>query len=725
MSKQQQWYQGQLRILQTVLREPDVVGYSATSVVNYMKEIHANCLVINGGGIVDFFRHDLANANPNPFMTNEDILRDLMQECRKAGIRVIVRVDFRGVDKRIYDLNPDWFSQDENGQPIYWANSAESPNPLYTACYLSYYRNGHAFRFSEYLLKTYDVDGIWENSPFQLGACYCRACQVKYTQDKGKPIPRGGHFHDSHYDEYREWKAAQLNQHLHDFRKSVKAFGEDKIYCAEIFGLFYNQYASTSSDLYQVKDDFDFLVTPLFSGNHQPLSAPSTLVKFLHGLEPNKVPIMLFGHLGSNNELRYVSSPAAETRIWMWQAASAGGSMWNCSFNGHHPGATFDRRNALLCQDVYAYMEKHEDKLHRQAPDADVVIYYSRTSNNKFGNGDRNKDAYITHIIGMEQVLLSMNLQYRFLLDTQLSEEELSRVKVLAIPNGACLSDREIDLIKQYVQQGGRVIATKETSLYDETGAQREDFGLAEVFGCTYTGVTKDASHYGYQYIRNHNHPVTSGLEQTELLANWGANILVRAKEGSGVETPITFVPQIFPQSPERAWPKTFETDFITCAVNQYGKGAVVFFPYGIDKQVWSHGHEDFRILLGNAFNYMLDGKKKVTSNAPDGVHITLNRVEGQAGQWLLHLINTVSPPGRPVRQIVPLQELVVELELEGTKLVQAETLYGVKAEVALAGNASSDGNGQVEASENSQTVRLTVKLDRLEEYSSVYIQLA
>lgn len=714
MSEQQQWYKRQLRILQTVLREPDVVGYDAKSVADYMKAIHANCLVINGGGIVDFFRHDLANANPNPFMTNEDILRDLMEVCRKEGIRVIVRVDFRGVDKRIYDLNPDWFSQDEEGQPIYWANSKESPYPLYTPCYLSYYRNGHAFQFAEHLMKTYDVDGIWENSPFQLGACYCRTCRQQYEQDTGKPIPRGGQFQDSQYDEYREWKALQLNKHLHDFRKTVKTFGEDKIYCAEIFGLFYNQFASTSSDLYQVKDDFDFLVTPLFTGNHQPLSAPSTLVKFLHGLEPDKVPIMLFGHLGSNNELRYVASPAAETRIWMWQAVSAGGSLWNCIFNGHHPGATFDRRNAQLCKDVYTYMEKHEDKLHGQNADADVVIYYSRSSNNKFGNGDRSKDAYITHIIGMEQALISMNLQYRFLLDTQLSAEELSGVRVLVIPNGACLSVREINLIKQYVQQGGKVIATNETSLYDETGRQREDFGLAEVFGCTYTGVKKDASHYGYQYIRDHGHALTKGLEQTELLANWGENLLVRVQPNSGVESPITFVPQIFPQSPERAWPKTFETDFPTCIVNRYGQGEAIYFPYGVDKQVWSHGHDDFRILLGNAFGYMLNGRQKVVSNAPDGVHITLNRVAGEERQWLLHLINTVSPSGRPVRQVVPLQELVVELELEGSELLETETLYGAKADVAV-----------IEKAKSSQTIRLHVKLDRLEEYSSVYIQLA
>jgi hypothetical protein len=51
---QQFWYQQPLRILQTVLREPDVINYDAASVVEYMKQSHCNVLVVNAGGIIDF-----------------------------------------------------------------------------------------------------------------------------------------------------------------------------------------------------------------------------------------------------------------------------------------------------------------------------------------------------------------------------------------------------------------------------------------------------------------------------------------------------------------------------------------------------------------------------------------------------------------------------------------------------------------------------------------------
>jgi hypothetical protein len=47
----------------------------------------------------------------------------------------------------------------------------------------------------------------------------------------------------------------------------------------------------------------------------------------------------------------------------------------------------------------------------------------------------------------------------------------------------ACLSSQQADVIRQYVRQGGALLATQETSLFDETGKARGDFALADLFG--------------------------------------------------------------------------------------------------------------------------------------------------------------------------------------------------------------------------------------------------
>lgn len=87
------WYQKQLRMVQTVLRETDIVNYNAKAVVEYLEKSNANCIIINAGGIVDFFHSGLDGANLNPFMTNEDILGDLVREAHAKEIKVICRID--------------------------------------------------------------------------------------------------------------------------------------------------------------------------------------------------------------------------------------------------------------------------------------------------------------------------------------------------------------------------------------------------------------------------------------------------------------------------------------------------------------------------------------------------------------------------------------------------------------------------------------------------------
>ncbi len=71
------------------------------------------------------------------------------------------------------------------------------------------------------------------------------------------------------------------------------------------------------------------------------------------------------------------------------------------------------------------------------------------------------------------------------------SLEKIKNLKLLIIPNGALMPDEHVDIIKQYVSMGGGLIASYETSLYDEKGLKRKDFLLADLFGAHYCGTEK------------------------------------------------------------------------------------------------------------------------------------------------------------------------------------------------------------------------------------------
>ncbi len=780
------WYQKQLRILETVLREPDVIGYDAQAVVAYMEQIRANCLVVNGGGVVDFFRHYLPTANPNPFMTDEDILRDVCAACHARGIKVMARVDFRGVDRKIYELHPDWFAADADGKPILWPDEA-TPEPLYVACHNSSYANELAVQFINALFEKYDLDGIYEEALSCPAVCHCRRCTTRYRAETGQDLPRSFEMENRDLGsypetEYERWERSCAEERQQNLRAAVKKHGVDKAYAAEPhdsvssataldFVVETYRRASLESlaepvagrvagrllvlrDISEEKsmERFrDVITQMLIHDLRSPLGSVITSLRYIQDrmaendyqrldrvleiainssenqmrmieslleiakLETGRVPVnMSSGALlkfttarvgekssvlkfGTNeaswDTQSYVAAPPAETRAVLWQAISGGGSLWNRSFGGQHPGEAHGKRNALLCQDAFTYMAQHEEKLIGQVPVAEAEVFRLH---------------YPTRYDRLMEVLLDEHIQYAVRSLADLTPDGLKHTRLMLLPGAVSLSDAQCETIRQFVREGGRLLATGRTSLFDEYGQKRQDFGLRDVFGCTFTGLIKEA---GYQRIQS-DHVVTRNLEDTELLAGPNDHLLVRLLPESEAVAPIMFVPRIESHIPERAWLRTLKTDYPSVVVNNYGKGKCVYFAYPIDG-FWLHSdHPDFSALLANALHFLLGPERRVTTNAPLSVQVTLNRLADRPNCYVLHAVNLTSAPRRPIRQVVPVSDLDFFPVLDGRSIKAFQVLYGDE-KIEMAGEEKLIDN----------QVLLRVRVPRLEEYMAVWIE--
>ena len=150
-----------------------------------------------------------------------------------------------------------------------------------------------------------------------------------------------------------------------------------------------------------------------------------------------------------------------------------------------------------------------------------------------------------------------------------------SHLKLLLLPNAALMSDAQIDIVRAYVAQGGGLIASYETSLFDEQGRRRADFGLADVFGVSSTGLRKDTGNDCYQKIQAPDHPLLSGMgaDHTRLLINGGTTHLSKPLNLPGYTTVCTYVPLIFNQPPEKAWIADMETSYPTIVAGEFGAG--------------------------------------------------------------------------------------------------------------------------------------------------------
>lgn len=158
------------------------------------------------------------------------------------------------------------------------------------------------------------------------------------------------------------------------------------------------------------------------------------------------------------------------------------------AFNGatHHIMAalfTHEHVKADIISHYYAWLQKHERFYVGTKPVADTALHVSTpTINWYYPNAVTQGAADLPqNLPGMAQALVELHVPFNVVLDEDLTANHGYRVLVL--PNSACMTARDVEGIRRFVAGGGGLVATGETSLYDERFRIRGDFALSDVFG--------------------------------------------------------------------------------------------------------------------------------------------------------------------------------------------------------------------------------------------------
>lgn len=139
-----------------------------------------------------------------------------------------------------------------------------------------------------------------------------------------------------------------------------------------------------------------------------------------------------------------------------------------------------------------------------------------------------------------------------------LDAEHLRAFKTLILPNIAALSDAQCEQLRAFVRGGGNLIATYETSLYDEWGARRKDFGLSDLMGVSWSGRVEGPMQNSYLMLEHEaakGHVLFNGLESAPRIVNAASRVVVEPKER--FETmPLMLIPS-YPDLPmEKVYPR-------------------------------------------------------------------------------------------------------------------------------------------------------------------------
>jgi len=163
----------------------------------------------------------------------------------------------------------------------------------------------------------------------------------------------------------------------------------------------------------------------------------------------------------------------------------------------------------------------------------------------------------------MGQALLRARIPYLPLHADDI-DRDAEKFSVLVLPSLAVMTDGQMAAVRRFVQRGGSLVATGDSSLLDEWGDPRTDFGLADLFGAHLVkprdtharppAKLKLSGDVYHTYLRlpQQRHPILHGFEETDILPYGG--LLEPLHMDPGAEVLMTFIPQfpVFP--PEKAW---------------------------------------------------------------------------------------------------------------------------------------------------------------------------
>jgi hypothetical protein len=353
--------------------------------------------------------------------------------------------------------------------------------------------------------------------------------------------------------------------------------------------------------------------------------------------------------------------------------------------------------------DAFALQAAVEPVLESMKPVAEIAVIDPSTTLRHWAPEERHNAE--RHDLGFYHALVEARLPFELLSDQVLTQENLDRFKLIVLANASCLSDAQNEAIRAYVERGGSVVASYETSLRDEFGKKRNEFGLADVLGAKFVSGPRGIVKNTYVALSG-NHPVNEGYEGAERIM--GGTRLIHVEPADNATTPFLYVPD-FPDLPmEEVYPRKTPEGAAVIARETGKGGRTVYIPWNIGEIFFEVFAVDHARLIGNALRWALGKTPRVTVKGPGVIDLALRENDEGISLSLFNLTNPMMMKG-PIRENYPLAAQTVSVEIpEGKSVAKAWLTVTDRA----ANFSVRDGRAQVEVPgiERLEVVHLTWK---------------
>jgi len=669
------WFDRPMRWAQLTLVENDPGQYDPSFWLGYFKRVHADAVCLSAGGCVAYYQTKIRYHHRSAWMNDSDPFGELVEGCRKLGMVVIARTDPHATYQDVHDAHPDWIAVDASGhRRRHWA----SPE-MWVTCALGPYNFDFMTDVTREIVSLYGVDGIFSNRWSGSGMCYCDHCRRNFLAATGLELPRTSDAQDPARQEYVLWKQRRLFDLWRLWDTEIRKINPAACYIPNTGGG-----ALSELDMKEVG-----ALAPTLMADRQarrgvmPPWANGKNAKEYRAALGSKPVVGIFS-VGLEEPYRWKDSVQsdAEIRIWAIEGVANGLRPWFTKFSG----TLHDRRWLDTVEHLYGWLYRNEHYLRNLEPIARVGMVYSQQTAWFYGGG-RARPKVEDATLGFYQALVEARIPFEMVHDRLLDSANIGRFKVLLLPNIAALSNEQCSQLRAFVRAGGGLVATFETSLFDERGRPRAEFGLSDLFGARFAGGVEGPMQNSYLRIEKNSatgafHPLLNGLENAGRIVN-GVNRVKVAAVDPSVLPPLTLVPS-YPDLPmEKVYPRPARTDVPGVFVRTFDKGRVVYFPWDVGRTFWEVLAQEHGMLIRNAVDWAVDEPRPLTVEGPGLFDTTVWRQERSMTVHLVNLTNPMAMKG-PYREFISVGPMRVRFRLPEGKHARKVQLL-VSAEVVRA----------------------------------------
>jgi len=578
---------------------------------------------------------DTGEAAKHVGLGDRDQIGEICDYLQQAGLHFILYYSTI-YDKKLWDAHPDWrivSGEEEDGcwfgeQSRYKQVCPNSPYRAYTV------------RMLEEIAQKYEIEGAFLDMTFWTAVCHCRHCQKAWAEASGgSAIPRQD-WNSMAWKRFVRWRYDVITDFIRDCVNALHKYRPGIVVSYQCPNQIHNGWMR-GDDINAADSGGIPSHDVYYPSGHIHLSLQPRLFQATSPIHPFDIFISrpVVGLRDMPSMKPYIHMLAETCSV----LANGGAIIY---IDQIHPDGS-------LYQDHWDQFKRLNDEIARREaftggePVPHAAVYFSQDTRDFFGQ-DNFEDRYMGEFVGACKALQEEHILFDIITPRNLAD--LNHYKVVVLPNTACMSQREVEAFRAFVEQGGGLVGSYEVSAGNEWNQPYPQPALGDVFGLRRLGDTSDFTDTYFQ-VAEGDHPVADELYRQRPITCMQKQTLV---EATGASETLAHV--VFPYTewkPDRYTsihnnPPGVMTSRPAILANAHGKGRAVYFSAQIGLMYATASYWEARQLIANAVRWAAAERAPVEVDGPVCIELT---AWDQAGhnRRVAHLVNVQSDITRTV----------------------------------------------------------------------------